>query len=33
MNTQVIPVVGGLLYVFAFGAGSLSQDTRRNANA
>ena len=33
MFMKNIAVVGGLLLVFAFGAGSLSLDARRNANA
>ena len=33
MFMKNIGVVGGLLLVFAFGAGSLSLDARRNANA
>ena len=33
MFMKNIGVVGGLLLVFAFGAGSLSLDARRNVNA
>ncbi len=33
MFLKNLAVTGGLLFVFAFGAGSLSLDARRNANA
>ena len=33
MFMKNISVVGGLLFVFAFGAGALSLDARRNVNA